>query len=246
MLGYIRCVFLAGDYCATVSASLKLFERGRWKYHFFMIFCLKGERMNRADEVLNFWLGHIEETLLPTENRQKIWFSVSPEIDEEIKNKFEEDLNKAIQGVYTAWEEGPRGSLALIILFDQFSRKIYRDTPKAFAQDQKALDLVLRGVEREYDHSLSLIERAFYYMPFMHSEAFEMQSTSVRAYKILVDLSFPEARSIFERFLDVAIQNFEIIKNFGRFPGRNQILNRKSTQQEIEYLKTVSDQSKSK
>ena len=200
--------------------------------------------MNRADEILNFWFGHIEETVLPTPNRQKIWFAPTPEIDEEIRQKFEDDLKKAIQGVYIPWEESARGSLALMILFDQFSRNVYRNTPNAFTQDQKALDLVLRGIEREYDHSLSLVERAFYYMPFMHSEVLEMQTTSVRAYKILVDLSFPEARPTFERFLDAAIQRFEIIKTFGRFPTRNQILSRQSTPQEMEYLKTIANRLK--
>lgn len=189
--------------------------------------------------ILDYWFGRIEETVLPSENRQRIWFAGTPEVDKEITTKFKADLDKAIKGTYQSWEESPRGSLALVILFDQFSRNIFRGKPEAFDQDQKALDFVLRGIEREYDHSLSLVERAFYYMPFMHSESVEMQSTAVRAYKILVDLSFPEARAIFERFLNAAIEHFEVIKTFDRFPARNEALSRKSTSEEIEYLKQL-------
>lgn len=188
------------------------------------------------DRILDFWFGHVESTLLPSEHRTQIWFSASEEADKEILENFKSETEQAICGNFDSWEKEPRGSLALIILLDQFSRSIYRKTPMAFTQDQKALDLCVRGIERQYDHELSLIERAFFYMPLMHSESTEMQSTSVRAFKMLVDLSFPEGRNLYESFFDYALRHYEVIERFGRFPHRNSIVGRKSTPEEEEFL----------
>lgn len=91
---------------------------------------------------------------------------------------------------------------------------------------------------KEYDHTLSLIERVFFYFPLMHSENLEMQATAVRAYQILVNLAFPETRGIFESFLDYAVRHYEVIKRFGRFPQRNEIIGRPSTAEEQEFMKT--------
>lgn len=194
---------------------------------------------NRIEEILNYWFGHVEETILPSSHRTEIWFGGKKEIDDEIKEKFHEDYKKAINGEYAEWEQEPRGTLALIILHDQFSRHIYRNTPLAYAQDQRALDLCLQGIQKEYDHSFSLIERVFFYFPLMHTENLEMQATGVRAFQILVNLAFPETRGIYENFLNYAIKHYETIKRFSRFPERNIILGRPSTAEEIEYLKTT-------
>lgn len=189
------------------------------------------------DTVLHFWFGHVESTVLPTQNRTRIWFGATPEGDHEIIEKFKLTNEKALCGECDDWEDDARGSLALIVVLDQFSRSIYRKTPMAFTQDQKALDVCVRGIERQYDHELSLIERAFFYMPLMHSENAEMQATSVRAFKMLVDLSFPEARSTYESFFEYALRHYEIVERFGRFPHRNSIIGRESSKEEEEFLK---------
>jgi uncharacterized protein (DUF924 family) len=147
-------------------------------------------------------------------------------------------LKKPLYPLNTAPEFG-LGILALIILLDQFPRHLYRQTPSAFAQDQKALNLCLAGIQNEFDHLLSLIERVFFYYPLMHAESLEMQATAVRAYQILVNLAFPETRAIYENFLAYAIKHYEIIKQFGRFPHRNLLLGRMSTADELEFLKTA-------
>jgi uncharacterized protein (DUF924 family) len=192
----------------------------------------------RAEEILKYWFGHVEDTLLPSAHRTEVWFGGKKEIDDEIKEKFTSDLQKAIAGEYADWEKQPHTYLALIILLDQFSRHIYRNTAQAFAQDQIALDLCLRGVQLEFDHALSLIERVFFYFPLMHSENLEMQSTGVRAYQILVNLAFPETRNAYEEFLNHAIKHYEVVRRFGRFPQRNIILARPSTAEELEFLKS--------
>lgn len=196
--------------------------------------------MERSEEILKYWFGQVEDTVFPSQNRTHIWFSQDELVDSEIRNMFSRDLEKAALGEYQEWEDNSRSTLALIILFDQLSRHIYRNTPLAFAQDHRALDLCLRGIERQFDHVISLIERAFFYFPLMHSENVEIQATSIRAYKILVDLSFPEARGVFENFLDHALKHFDIIKRFGRFPERNEILGRTSTAEEKQFLEQES------
>ncbi len=191
----------------------------------------------RQDEILHYWFGNIESTVLPTENRQHIWTSREAAVRDEVKTLFLDDVTKARAGKLQDWEPTPKGSLALILLFDQFPRKLYDSDAKAYESDQKALDLCLIGVEKGDDHNVSLIERAFFYSPLMHSESMEMQSISVRAYQMLVDLSFPEAVAMFDGFLQQALKNYEVIKQFRRFPARNVIVGRSSTEQEMSYLK---------
>jgi len=192
-----------------------------------------------VDEILEFWFGRVEETIVPSEERARVWFGDSLEVDAEVKSQFSSALQEAIDGKCSAWEETPRGRLALIIMLDQFSRHIYRDTSNAFAQDDYALGICARGMENRQDHELSLIERVFYYFPLLHSEDLVNQERSVHAYQQLVELAFPETQVIYERFLEFATHHYRIIRQFARFPQRNVILGRESTDDEIKYLKEI-------
>lgn len=193
--------------------------------------------MERYEEIIKFWFGRVEETVVPSENRARIWFGESPEVDAEIKKKFTEDLDLAASGKRLEWEKEPRGQLALIITLDQFSRHLYRDTPKAYAQDDYALSICTQGMEIQNDHALSLIERVFYYFPLLHSEHLGYQEKSISAYQMLVELAFPETQVIYESFFKFANHHYSIVRRFGRFPQRNAILGRESTEEEIKYLK---------
>lgn len=193
------------------------------------------------DDVLKFWFGHVEETIVPTEHRAKIWFGEDVEIDEEIKTRFSAHLEAAIAGELGPWEKTPRGQLGLIIVSDQFTRHIYRNSEKAFAQDPKALSICLEGIRQEADHALSLIERVFYYFPLLHSEKIGYQEQSVRAYRTLADLAFSETRVIFDSFLKFANHHYSIIHRFGRFPQRNNALHRESSKAEIAFLKEIEE-----
>jgi len=192
--------------------------------------------MDKVTEILHYWFGDGAENSLPSKERTTLWFGGDPSVDAEIKSKFYQDYVKAAADAYSDWEQDARGVLALIILIDQFSRHIYRNTSQAFDCDRKALNLCLKGIEQQFDHKLSLIERAFFYLPLMHSESMEMQMLSLRAYKMLLSLSFPEVRPIFQNFLNYASQHQEIIAKFGRFPHRNQVLERTSTPEELTFL----------
>ncbi|MDH3670554.1 MAG: DUF924 domain-containing protein [Gammaproteobacteria bacterium] len=142
--------------------------------------------MTRIEEILSFWFGEIDAGGLATTAQAKRWFRASAETDNLILERFETDLQKAIQGQLTSWEQYPRGRLALIVLLDQFSRNIYRGTARAFAQDELALSLCLQGIDIGHDLALRPIERTFYYLPMEHAESLEMQDRCVQHYEQLV------------------------------------------------------------
>lgn len=200
---------------------------------------MKKDIPDQIETILHYWFGNVEKTALPSEHRSWIWFSGDETIDTEIKTQFLDLFYQAVRGELESWRKAPRGSLALIILLDQFSRHIYRHSPSAFEQDKKALEICLQGVEHSFDHQLSLIERVFFYFPLMHSENPEMQALSVRAYQMLAAIAFPETRAVFEKFLEHAIRHRELIVQYGRFPHRNEVLARPSTAAELTFLKSA-------
>ncbi|MFI5322768.1 MAG: DUF924 family protein [Thermodesulfobacteriota bacterium] len=96
---------------------------------------------NRRTAILNFWFGDLKEEEFPPEELSRMWWAKDEKTDENIGVNFESDLKNAKEGRLREWENNPRGMLALIILLDQFSRNMYRDTPRAFSQDRQALEL---------------------------------------------------------------------------------------------------------
>lgn len=194
------------------------------------------QHQQRLNAILDFWFGHVEETIAPTPKRARIWFAEDPTIDDDMREHFTEDLERGCRGDYDSWKETARGQLGLILLLDQFTRHIYRDTVDAYKQDGRALALCLKGAHAEQEHTLSLIERVFYYFPLLHSEDIYMQEQSVNAYYLLSQYALEETQSIYQSFLKFAHYHHDIIKRFGRFPRRNEILQRQSTKEEGEFL----------
>ncbi len=196
-------------------------------------------QIERQEELLHYWLGSLESGNTPSDRHVSMWFSNGKDIDTDIKFRFELDLKRGLEGKLTGWLDRSRGSLAFIILTDQFSRNIYRDTPKAFEGDSIALRACFDGIERGFDIDLHAIERMFYYMPLMHSEDLEVQMTSLECFTMLEKLftSPPSVASIIARSKMYAEKHYLIIERFGRFPHRNQIIGRSSTSEELKYLK---------
>ena len=199
------------------------------------------EKMEPVDNILNFWFGRIEETVVPSEKRTRIWFSEDTEVGHEIQTKFKTQLDSMANGDYTKWNSTPRGRLAAIIVLDQFSRHIHRNTSDAFTQDNKALEICLQGINQDAEHNLSLIERVFYYFPLLHSEKLVYQEQAVIAYQVLSELAFEETKIIYDSFLKFANHHYTIIQRYGRFPQRNALLGRTSTPEELAYLKEQED-----
>jgi len=195
----------------------------------------------RQDLILEFWFNGLDDSGVIDKNSPvvKKWFAKDVKIDSEIREKFEPHLLKATRGECKGWESSARGRLALIVLFDQCSRNMYRDTPKMFAADPLALDLTLRSIKDQMDGQIQLIERLFLYMPLMHSEELKTQKISLGCFENLVHASkekSPHNTSYYEYSLDFAKKHQAIIEKFGRFPHRNAILNRLSTPEELEFL----------
>lgn len=188
-------------------------------------------------QVLDFWFGSVEETLIPSENRARIWFGDNPKVDQEICTRFGQAHKDAVQGKLASWSESAHGQLALILMLDQFSRHLFRDSTEAFGYDMTALDICMSGIGA-IDHELSLIERVFYYFPLLHSERLEIQEISVQCYDMLVALALPETKVVYDSFMRFANHHYSIIKQFGRFPQRNHLFGRVSTDEELAYLKT--------
>jgi uncharacterized protein (DUF924 family) len=188
-------------------------------------------------DVLNFWFGEIRETEEYLQARTQLWFMGDPKTDEMIRQKFEPLLGEFIAGNHGDWCGQPPGRLASIIVLDQFSRNLYRGTPKAFAQDSAALKLALDGIAMQADRLLHPVQRLFFYLPLEHSEDLAIQEQSIKLYAQLLQETPAPIKESFEENLDYAMQHYEIIQKFGRFPHRNKTLSRPSTDEEIEFLK---------
>lgn len=194
--------------------------------------------MVEIDKILDFWFGNLEENDVPSDKNRKIWWIKDPENDEFIKDNFEANLSMAINGELDSWKSTPIGSLALIILLDQFSRNIYRDTAKSFSQDKKAVEFCLEGIHKNLDNKLHPVQRVFYYMPLMHSENISNQEKSIECFSNLAkEFTVPEAiANMVSGSYEYALKHYEIVKRFGRYPHRNTILGRESNPEEIEFL----------
>lgn len=170
------------------------------------------------NDILAFWFD---------EQTEKNWFVKDEAFDEEIRQRFGECYQRVIQGEMVTWREELKGRLAEIIVLDQFSRNMFRDSGKAFAQDGMALVLAQEALKVSGRELLTAKERSFLYMPFMHSESRVIHQ---QAFELFSEAGL-ENNLAFEK------RHAEIIERFGRYPHRNQVLNRQSTPAELTFLK---------
>ena len=169
------------------------------------------------EDILDFWFNDLSP---------QQWWVKDEKLDQEIARRFSTLHAQAARCELFDWRMAAKGRLAEIIILDQFSRNIYRDTPQAFANDSLALALAQEAMAVDADKALSLVERSFLYLPFMHSESAEIHKVAVILY---TGLGLPDN-------LDFELQHQKIIGRFGRYPHRNKILGRTSTPEEIEFL----------
>jgi len=187
---------------------------------------------DRVNIILNYWFHGVDDTtVIDTKALPfKKWFIEDKETDEEIRRQFASDLEKAADGECKDWEDSVQGRLALILLYDQFSRNIYRNTERMYAYDALALELTLRTITQRREGDLSLIQRAFLYMPLMHFEDRKLQQLSVQYFTKLVDeskIKNPENTHYYAYTLKHAKEHHDTVAQFGRFPHRDAILKRK-------------------
>jgi uncharacterized protein (DUF924 family) len=167
--------------------------------------------------VIDFWFKEIDS---------KLWWEKDPNLDQLIKDRFQKIHSQAIKGELYNWRNEAKGRLAEIIVLDQFSRNIYRNSPLAFAYDSIALVLAQEAIFQKIDLQCSGEQKAFFYLPFMHSESKLIHEVAIKLYS-QPDLKFN---------LEFEIKHKTIIDRFGRYPHRNAILGRESTKEEKKFL----------
>ncbi len=208
-------------------------------------------REESARAILEYWFSSLDDTtsldrqVEPCRTCFTRWYGKDPAVDAEIRGRFEPVLLAATRDgrgwddEVEAWRRAPGGSLALVILLDQFPRNMYRETARMYAYDDLALSVATLAARQDAAASLSLIQQSFLYLPFMHVENLTLQQAMVAKYENLVRLAgerSPGNVGYFAYALEYAVKHRDIVASYGRFPHRNAILGRTSTPAEIEFL----------
>jgi uncharacterized protein (DUF924 family) len=171
------------------------------------------------DDILTLWFsGRVKS----------MWYNSTPEFDQELRDKYLDTYHAALNGELSAWEQTPQGALALVICLDQFPLNMFRNKAEGFAGEEPSRQIAARAIEKGFDQSLDDTQKAFMYMPYMHSEELADQDRVLELF----------SNAGLEDNLKWANHHRDIVKRFGRFPHRNAILGRQSTPEEAAYLQS--------
>lgn len=172
------------------------------------------------NHIINYWYS---------EKMRKHWFASTKSVDDEIRNHYLSVWQKAADGKLNHWKSSPEGCLALAIILDQFPLNMFRNSAKSFATEQSAVEITKHAIALHFDEQVEKDKRAFLYMPLMHSENMSDQDLSLAMFE----------KSDLNENARFAAHHRNIIKTYGRFPHRNSILERESTEAEIDYLNSA-------
>lgn len=192
--------------------------------------------MDEREEVLGFWFGELSADGRGDQAHAQRWWTHDPAFDATVRQRFGALYAAVAAGEREDWLEAARGALAYVIVLDQFSRNMFRDSASMFAQDARAVRAALSAIDRGFDRQLALDERGFLYMPLMHSEELALQDRCVAHFSAFRDELAGDARARVAHSLDFAERHRAIVQRFGRFPHRNRALGRSSTPEELEFL----------
>ena len=192
-------------------------------------------------DVLAFWFGASPPSDDTALQLKKQWFTKSDEFDASIRARFGPTIEAALAGQLDGWARDPQGWLALIVVLDQFTRNVFRGTPRSFAGDPQARALAQQGLARGWERELCWLARPFVLLPLEHTEDLAVQDDCVARFTALCAAAQAEAvsdavREILASNLDYAERHSDVIRRFGRFPHRNDILGRGCTPAELAYL----------
>jgi uncharacterized protein (DUF924 family) len=191
---------------------------------------------DRIEDVLDFWFGELNELGCSSPEHRRRWWTKSDAFDEAIKGHFLTDYEAIAAGDWDTWRNTARGTLAYIIVLDQFSRNMFRGTANMFVADELAREACSEGLDAGFDAELEFDERVFFYLPLEHSESMKHHHRSIELLSGLVDGCAESLEADARNYLDFAKQHKTIVERFGRFPHRNETLGRASTPEEIEFL----------
>ena len=173
--------------------------------------------ISTKEDVIAFWFDEISP---------EAWFKKDVEFDEMLKDRAGAIVRKALNGQLDNWSTSAEGAVGLVIILDQFTRNIFRNTPRAFSGDEMALVISLKAIDSDWFANLSIGFKHFLLMPLMHSEDIAVQDKSLPLFKLHTsELSYK-----------YATKHRNIISKFGRFPHRNLLLGRPSTEEELAFL----------
>ena len=185
----------------------------------------------------SFWFKQPSSDPKYLDERSAVWFAKNPAFDAEIRVRFAPWLDTLTEGEKAEWKRFDSGYLTLILLYDQVPRNSFRNDPRSFAYDSRALELTVKGLG-DRDRGLSHAERLFYYLPLEHSEDPAMQTKSLACYAQMAKAARGTgAEGMVKQNVEFAEKHSAIIERFGRFPHRNEILGRASTPEELAFLK---------
>ena len=183
----------------------------------------------QAQLVLDFWFGAPGSD--ESGKDREVWFRKDEDFDAEFARRFGPIIESALAGGLDDWDATPRGTLARIVVLDQFARNAFRGTPRAFAGDVFALAAARHLVADGADQPLAPYERSFAYLPFEHSEDLAAQDMGMQLFTMLA-----RQHPALEDSLKWSVLHRDVIARFGRFPHRNEILGRASTAEELAFL----------
>jgi len=178
---------------------------------------LFANKITTKEEVLTFWFDEISP---------EQWFKKDEHFDAMLAERAGTTVGKALNGQIDSWTETPDGAVGLVILLNQFTRNIFRDTPKAFSGDEMALVVSLKSVDSDWFDKLPSMQKYFLLMPMMHCEDIQIQDNSIALFAV-------HTNELAQKY---AVKHRNIVERFGRFPHRNAILGRPSTKEELEFL----------
>jgi len=187
------------------------------------------------EHVLDFWLGELDANGCASSETSARWWKKSEEFDAEIRERFGPAREAICRGECEHWLASPRGRLAYVIVLDQLSRNMFRGTASMYAEDARAVRVVVEGLRAGCDQALGYHERYFLYMPLMHAEDLAHQEHCVASFEGMRS-SFPSKSADIDRAVSYAEKHREIVKRFDRFPHRNDIMERESTAEEVSFL----------
>ena len=187
--------------------------------------------------LLEWWFGTTESPSEAAKAKGKLWFGKKKAQDTDAQHRFGGLVEQALAGGLSEWAESPQGWLALVLLLDQLPRMIFRDTPKAYSGDPRALELVKYGLKLRRELPLTPLQRTFLYLVLEHSESLADQDEAIRRFSELLPLMPSTDCEHFTQSLNYARKHQAVIERFGRFPHRNEVLGRESTEEELAFLK---------
>ena len=189
-------------------------------------------------EIVAFWLGSSLENPEAAFSRKDWWYKGGRPVDEDIRARFGDLVPQACARQLMAWQSTPNGALALILLLDQFTRNLYRNTPQAYGGDACAFEVLNQAIDEKLDTALPPVSRIWFYHPFHHAEDAEDQDRGLD----LLNMLLKEATAEWQPYVKLSIEGWtrhrNIVARFGRFPHRNAVLSRDSTSEEKKFLRT--------